>query len=169
MKTSLGLDGGQSKLIATLAIIPQNEKDKKGRMAEDLVKNRSKSTSAKRCLVVGRIDAVPENRTNIKVLIDKLDLPGLQREFCIIADIKVIDLMLGIQSTSSIHSCPYCTGNKVDKFGRPTNQKGTWVRGEVRTGKSLRESFEAYSQSGSKRKNLKNFASVEHMPLLLDL
>ena len=69
----LGLDGGQSKLIATLAIIPQNEKDKKGRMAEDLVKNRSKSTSAKRCLVVGRIDAVPENRTNIKVLIDRLE------------------------------------------------------------------------------------------------
>ena len=64
----LGLDGGQSKLIATLAIIPQNEKDKKGRMAEDLVKNRSKSTSAKRCLVVGRIDAVPENRTNITFL-----------------------------------------------------------------------------------------------------
>ena len=42
IKFCLGLDGGQSKLIATLAIIPQNEKDKKGRMAEDLVKNRSK-------------------------------------------------------------------------------------------------------------------------------
>ena len=30
----LGVDGGQSKLIATLAVIPKNEKDKHGRMSK---------------------------------------------------------------------------------------------------------------------------------------
>ena len=46
----------------------------------------------------------------------------------------------------------------MDKCGRPTNKKGTWVKGEVRTGKSLLDSYEAFVQSGSKR-------SVEFMPL----
>ena len=69
IKLCLGIDGGQAKILATLAVIPKYEKDKQGRKAEKLVKDRSKSTGAKRCLVVGRIDAVPENRTNVKVLI----------------------------------------------------------------------------------------------------
>ena len=34
IKLCLGVDGGQSKLIATLAVIPKNEKDKRGRMSE---------------------------------------------------------------------------------------------------------------------------------------
>ena len=53
----------------------------------------------------------------------------------------------------------------MDKCGRPTNKKGTWVKGEVRTGKSLLDSYEAFVQSGSKRKDLKDFHSVEFMPL----
>ena len=53
----------------------------------------------------------------------------------------------------------------MDKCGKPTNKKGTWVRGEGRTGKSLFDSYEAFVQSGSKRKDLKDFHSVEFMPL----
>ena len=53
----------------------------------------------------------------------------------------------------------------MDKCGRPTNKKGTWVKGEVRTGQSLLDSYEAFVQSGSRRKDLKNFDSVEFMPL----
>ena len=100
--------------------------------------------------------AVPENRTNVKVLIENLDLPEIKKDFAVIADLKLIDILCGIQSTSSIHCCPYCTGNKVDKSGKPTNKKGTWVKGEVRTGQSLLDSYEAFVQSGSRRKDLKN-------------
>ena len=103
IKLCLGIDGGQAKILATLAVIPKYEKDKQGRKAEKLVKDRSKSTGAKRCLVVGRIDAVPENRTNVKVLIENLDLPEIKKDFAVIADLKLIDILCGIQSTSSIH------------------------------------------------------------------
>ena len=53
IKLCLGVDGGQSKLIATLAVIPKNQKNKRGRMSEKLWKDRSKSTSTKRCFLVG--------------------------------------------------------------------------------------------------------------------
>ena len=81
--------------MATLAVIPKYEKDKQGRKAEKLVKDRSKSTGAKRCLVVGRIDAVPENRTNVKVLIENLDLPEIKKDFAVVADLKLIDILCG--------------------------------------------------------------------------
>ena len=167
VKLAVGVDGGQGKLIATLAVMPKNEKDKQGRMSEKEVKDRSKSTSTKRCLVVARVDNVPENYTNVKVLMNKIKLDELRKDFCVIADLKLIDIMTGIQSTSSIHSCPYCTGSKLDKFGKETNKKGTWYKGELRTGNSLKEKYQAYADSGSERKHLRNFDSVEHMPMYI--
>lgn len=91
--------------MATLAVIPKYEKDKQGRKAETLVKDRNKSTGAKRYLVVRRIDAVPQNRTNVKVLIENLDPPEIKKDNAVIVDLKLIDILCSIQSTSSIHCC----------------------------------------------------------------
>ena len=113
-----------------------NEKSGKERRQESDYSRHSKSTGCKKCLIVGRVDNVPENRGNVKVLVDKLHLPALQSEFKIVADIKLLDIMCGLQSTSSIHPCPYCTGAKLDKNGRETNGKGTFVKGEPRTMKN---------------------------------
>ena len=165
VKIVIGVDGGQGKLIATLAIIPKDEKDKQGRMAEEQVKDRSKSTSVKRCLVIGRVDSVPENYENVKVLVEKINIPELRKDFCLVCDIKLIDIMVGIQSTSSIRPCPYCNGCKIDKFGRETNQKGKFIKGQPRSMKNLKEKYQAYTESGSDRKNIRNFDSVEHLPL----
>ena len=129
MKVVLSVDGGQSKLIATMAIVPKNEMDKKARMKQSNVRDRSKSTSTKRCLVISRVDQVPENYTNVTVLMSKLDLHELRKDFCVVADLKLVDIMVGIQSTSSMHPCPYCDGAKIDKNGLKTNQKGTFVKG----------------------------------------
>ena len=70
---------------------------------------------------VYRRDNVPENCRNVKVLVDKLHLPAPQSEFKIVADIKLLDIICGLQSTSSIHPCPYCKGAKLDKNGKETN------------------------------------------------
>ena len=95
IKLMLGVDGGQGKLLCTLAIVPNNEKDKMGRMSQTNVKDRSKSTSVKRCLVVGRVDSIPENYSNITVLMSKMNLPALRNDFCVVADLKLVDIMAG--------------------------------------------------------------------------
>ena len=166
VKIVLGIDGGQSKLICTMAIVPKDELDKKARMAQENVKDRSKSTSTKRCLVVARIDQVPENYTNVTILLSKLNLPELRKDFCVVADLKLVDIMVGIQSTSSMHPCPYCDGHKVDKSGRKTNQKGTFVKGIPRTMKNVQEHFEDYSVHSNK-KQLMNHASVQFPPIYI--
>ena len=168
VKIVFGVDGGQSKLIATMAVVPNVEKSKAERRIEPEYRNRSKSTGCKKCLVVSRIDSVPENRENVRVLIEKLNLPDLQQDFAVMADIKLIDIMCGIQSTSSTHPCPFCNGVKIDSKGKETNQNGTWVKGTPRTGKTLREDSEQYQAIGfPNRQTLRHFDSVEFPPLFL--
>ena len=168
VKVVFGIDGGQNKLIATMAIVPNTEKSGEERREESEYRNRSKSTGCKRCLVVARVDNVPENRANVKVLVDKLNLPDLQKDFKIVADIKLIDIMTGIQSTSSTHPCPYCKGVKLDKKGRETNGKGTFIKGDPRSMKNLREDSHEYSTIGfPNRQTLRHFDSVEFPPLFV--
>ena len=166
IKIVLGIDGGQSKLICTMAIVPKDELDKKARMAQENVKDRSKSTSTKRCLVIARIDQVPENYTNVTILMSKLNLPELRKDFCVVADLKLVDIMVGIQSTSSMHPCPFCDGHKVDKNGRKTNQKGTFIKGIPRTMKNVQDHFADYSVHPDK-KQLMNHASVQFPPIYI--
>ena len=168
IKVVFGIDGGQNKMIATMAVVPNDEKSGKERRQESDYSRRSKSTGCKKCLIVGRVDNVPENRGNVKVHLDQLHLRALQSEFKIVADIKLLDIMCGLQSTSSIHPCPYCTGAKLDKNGRETNGKGTFVKGEPRTMKNLREDAEEYCRNGlQKRAMLRQFNSVEFPPLFV--
>ena len=168
VKIVLGIDGGQSKLIATMAIVPKDELDKKGRMGQSNVRDRSKSTSTKRCLVIARVDQIPENYSNVTILMSKLNLQELKKDFCVVADLKLVDIMVGIQSTSSMHPCPYCDGAKFDKTGRKTNQKGTFVKGRPRTMQNVREHFEDYTSSAHpNRKQLMNHASVEFPPIYI--
>ena len=66
------------------------------------------------------MDHVPENRHNIEKLLDSLNLPDFKEDFQITCDLKLINIVAGIQSCSSLYSCPYCEGSKVsaDK-GKP--------------------------------------------------
>ena len=75
------------------------------------------------------VDNIPECYFNSKVMLDKLNLNEINQDFKIVCDLKVVDILLGIQSTSSTHSCPYCHSHKVDKNGQATNKRGIWVKG----------------------------------------
>ena len=94
----------------------------------------------------------------------------VEKEFSLVCDIKLIDMLVGLQGCSSMYPSPYCMGYKVDEEGKPTNQRGTFVKGEPRTFQNTREEFK---RSNTKHKNgkfprkksLKNFHSVKHLPM----
>ena len=48
--------------------------------------------------IVARVDSVTENHLNLKILLDSLNLHELSRDFRISCDLKLIDILLGIQS-----------------------------------------------------------------------
>ena len=166
----LGVDGGQGKLIITASIIPHDEKEKKERVKETHEKDRLKSTGVKRTLIVARVDDIPECYENLSIIMERLKLKDVKKEFSLVCDIKLIDILVGLQGCSSMYPCPYCLGCKLDDEGKPTNQRGTFQKGEPRTFKNTREQFQ---RSNTKHKNgklpskktLKNFYSVKHLPM----
>ena len=139
------MDGGQQKILVTLTVCPLNEKEKVERKKEPDMKNRYKSSSTHRVIIGARVYNVLECYYNLKVLLDSLNLHDLSKNFRLVCDIKVMNMLLGIQSCSSMHPCPYCNGYKFDKMGEKTNQKGLWLKGEPRTKKSLLEDYQKWA------------------------
>ena len=104
----------------------------------------------------------------MKILLDSLDLPSLSKDFQIVCDLKMINIILGIQSCSSLFGCPFCEGFKVNSNGRPTNKRGRWVKKEQRTVNNLTAHFNEYKEKGGGfRKSLKNFKNVEFTPMTM--
>ena len=71
-----------------------------------------KPTGQKRVLTIAKADGVPEIRANVEILLDSLNLPELTEDFQLVCDLKLANIILGIQSCSSLYSCPYCEGSK---------------------------------------------------------
>ena len=118
--------------------------------------------------MLAKADGVPETYHNVKILLDSLDLPSLSQEFQIVCDLKMINLILGIQSCTAMFGCPFCEGHKVDINGKKTNQRGRWVKGKQRTVRNLLENYHNYIDNGEDhRKNLKNFKNCEFEPIKL--
>ena len=169
-KVVMGVDGGQGKLIMTASIIPDGEKERRERAKEKDEKDRLKSTGAKRTLLIARADEVPECYENLEIIMSRLKLKKVHKEFSLVCDIKLIDILVGLQGCSSMYPCPYCMGCKTDDFGNATNQRGTFQKGEARTFRNIREQFIASNtkyRNGKypSKKNLKKFFSVKHLPM----
>ena len=106
----------------------------------------------------------------MKVVMERLKLRKVEKEFSLVCDIKLIDMLVGLQGCSSMYPCPYCMGYKVDEEGKPTNQRGTFVKGEPRTFQNTREEFKRSSTKHKNgkfpsKKSLKNFHSVKHLSM----
>ena len=103
------------------------------------LKIKYKSTGTQRSIIVARVDSIPENYHNLKTILDTLNLPELSQNCKIVSDLKVINILLVLQSCSSMHPCPYCMGYKVNKNGLKTNQKGRFHPGKLRTMGNMKE------------------------------
>ena len=116
VKIILGLDGGQGKIIVPMYIVNiENEKLNSNDRHNQKIKYKPSGTH--RSIIVARVDSIPENYHNLRTILDTLNLPELSQNFKIVSDLKVINILLGLQSCSSMHPCPYCMGYKVNKTG----------------------------------------------------
>jgi hypothetical protein len=163
VKLVFGADGGKGKFIVTLAIIPEESKSNAASVS---------ASGGKQILIVAEVAKIPEKHQNLKVVFDELRLSQLSRDYSVICDVKCIVILCGISGTSSMHSCPYCEGYKVNKQGKKTNQKGEWLCGNtLRTMGSLMKHFKKWDKdtvdwSRTKaRKELQHYFNVEFPPV----
>ena len=118
---NVAADGGGNKLIIVIQVYDMDE--------QGTDKEKYKALGCKRAIVIGRADYVGENRDNLEYMFKKLKIfETLQhyKSWHIISDLKVANLLTGIDRHNCKHSCYICDGLKDLKTGR-------WIVGDMRT------------------------------------
>lgn len=102
----IGIDGGQNFLKIGLVL-------QKGRDPYEDTKSPIKKKQAdggvRRCLIIGILEDVPETHYNVKKLLDVLDIKPEDVDLTFTTDLKLLNILLGMQGHSASHSCAYCT------------------------------------------------------------
>ena len=102
-KLILGLDGDVRHLMITGVVKETDDFDD-----EDDVNDELMSTSSKRVLVLAKVDGVPETRHNIELMLNEMNFQDLGDNFQVVCDLKMLNIILGIQSSTSLFGCPFC-------------------------------------------------------------
>ena len=112
----------------------------------------------KRCIVLAAVQDVPESHWNIKVLMEITKINEVNIKLS--QDLKLTNIVLGLQTHASKHPCPY---GQCYRDG----QSGIWTKGEERTIQSLSDNQKSWCQSKKPtRSSLKEYYNVEFQPLL---
>ena len=118
-KIILGLDGDVRHLMITGIVKESDEHD-------EAISEKVSGTSSKRVLVLAKADGVPETRHNVEIMLNAIRLHEIEEDFQVVCDLKMLNILLGIQSSTSLFGCPFCEASKVDEKGKVTNQRGEW-------------------------------------------
>ena len=149
-KLILGLDGDVRHLMITAVLKETDDFDD-----EDDVNDELMSTSSKRVLVLAKVDGVPETRHNIELMLNEMNLQDLGDNFQVVCDLKMMNILLGIQSSTSLFGCPFCEASKINEDGKVTNQRGEWnydpVKTRLRTINNIVEHANAYQNEPLKK------------------
>lgn len=153
-----GLDGGQGKFLVTLIV-----KDD----SKDYDTDKYKPTSFHKILIPAEVEDIPENTYNLQVIFDALDVEKLSKIYKVVGDLKIYNIMLGLQSSGAMHSCPYGECYKITDTLKKTNQKGAaWVKGRNRTPRNIRENRNKWAEeTHENRKLLMRYFNCEFPPV----
>ena len=171
-KVILGIDGDVRHLMITAIVKESDEHDDaiSAKVSENL-----KGTSSKRVLVLAKADGVPETRHNVEIMLNAIRLHEIEDDFQVVCDLKMLNILLGIQSSSSLFGCPFCEASKINEQGKVTNQRGEWnfdsEKTPLRTITNIGTHAIAYESEPLKRNGerditkTKNHKSVKYKPI----
>ena len=159
----IGLDGGQGTLKCAATYLFESDSifetsepaSKRRKFSEGLnVEKLSNNNGVNRVQILSLSTDSEENYEKLKFMLGKLNLePG---SFLLCADLKVINISLGLQTHSARHPCPYCH----------------WTKGKLstddvlRTFEGIKAQYDSWMQgTGGDRAKLKNFFNCQDVPL----
>jgi hypothetical protein len=161
----IGLDGGQGTLKCAATYLYDSDKIFDSDNSEPATKRRkysdglnveklSNNNGVNRVQLLSLSTDSDENYEKLKFMLEKVDLqPGT---FLLCADLKMINISLGLMTHSARHPCPYCE----------------WVKGsratdsDLRTFESIAEHHTAwFSETGGEREKLNEYFNCQGVPL----
>ena len=111
------------------------------------------NSGVKKCFILGLVQNLPENYENVRKLLEVIDIGSIQHHLA--CDMKLQNILCGIQGHSATHPCIYCTGSK------PWNKPG-----ELRTLGGIREQAKKFENASKSKKVAKNFFNCVHEPII---
>jgi hypothetical protein len=155
----LGIDGGGSFLKMSLGVINTSETGDDTRSPQQktsrlLTNSLARDTGVKRQLIVGISEEMPETYENIKIFLDLAQVKDVS--LVISCDLKVANILCGIQAHASKHPCCWCD---VDSDNLSSC-------GQSRSIGKLRENYKAFEAGGSKLNTAKQYDNSIHPPLI---
>ena len=110
------MDGSLDNCIVAAVILEKDED-------EDGCVEKYRNTGFKRVPLLAKEAGVPETRENCEIIINSLNLSSLPDDIQIVCDLKLIGLLLGIQTASAMHGCPFCDSYKVNEHDNKVNTR----------------------------------------------
>ena len=153
-----GFDDGQGmlKLMQTIksSEVVVDQPKKRAKYSDGVCPKTNKLSSVKRLFIIGIVAKVSELYSNIKLILNEVKLLGVHYGFS--ADIKMYLVIVGKQTASAVHSCPYCEGREP------------WIDNCILSSiRSLRYWHNKFVENRSVMKNAQHFKNVINEPLLL--
>ena len=111
-------------------------------------------SSVKKLFVLAIVKDVAETYQNVKTILRAMNLENISFDFVLATDLKLQNILIGIQSSSSTYPCSYC------ESPRPFTKKAA-----LRTLGKLRKESKAFQESGSDKKDAKFYFNVIYAPL----
>ena len=143
----VGLDGGGGIFKIIFNVIDITGLHSTGKL---------KDTGVRRAIFLAAVQGIQENYENLNFILSKLN--NLDRvKYCICTDVKLINIICGIQSCAATHPCPYCNSNDIKNFESIA---------EHRTIGSIKQSALAFHSAGSVKKDAKLYINCINQPLL---
>lgn len=148
----IGIDGGGDFLKICLSIqSPNNSTSDELLQAE--ISEDSKDTGVKKVILLCIAPKVQENYKNVSMLWSALNIDDL--DYTIATDLKLANILTGLQNHASEHPCIYCDAKKSEFYSC----------GNIRTIKSCHEDYKHWCLDGCDRKKAKNFNNCINIPI----
>jgi hypothetical protein len=163
----VGIDGGGGfmKVCLNLLSVTEHSSDQpgsRGSYAQGACSSIFRDSSVKKLILLAIVPEVAESYGNLETILQLLNLDGFN--FALAVDMKLANAVLGLQSASSTHPCPWCDLGKPN-FNRPDRI------GELRSFGAIREHASSYlqlkeQQSAAAMPSAAAFKNCVRMPLL---
>lgn len=112
-------------------------------------------SSVKKLFILAIVKGAPETYHNVKTIMKALNLEKVPFSFCLATDLKLQNILMGIQSSSSKYPCAYC------ESPRPFTKIGL-----IRTLGRIRELSKKFEEDGASKKDAKDYFNVIQAPLI---
>ena len=153
----VGLDGGGGFFKIVLNCIEMTEtapSNQPRKLHKDgICVHTSKDSSVKKTFILLIVADISETYNNVEKLLSLLNLHEIHH--VISSDLKLCNILLGLQSHSATYPCLYCEETK------PWNEPAP-----PRTLASLHSCYNNYNENGSKIKTAAKYYNVVHPPLI---